>query len=171
MLSSVAILAQVWLQRVGECRTSAGATRSLVADSTTVLVPQWWLAPPSEWGNGVRTVEPAESTVNHFVNIRKGKDVARKIQLTWLLSRSWPLALTRVMTEEQRQDMAAKENRKLQQKKKVQKDGQKDVQKQMVQKDGQQKKVQKNRFWAKSPLQWFHRYCWNRDKQAEARRL
>ena len=37
--------------------------------------------------------------------------------------------------------MAAKENRKLQQKKKVQKDGQKDVQKKMVQKDGQKKKV------------------------------
>ena len=128
----------------GAADISAGATRSLMADSTTVLVPQWWFAPPSEWGNGVRTVEPAESTVKHFVNIRKGKDVARKIQLTWLLSRSWPLALTRVMIEEQRQDMAAKENRKLQQKKNVQQDGQKDVQKKMVQKDGQKKKVQKD---------------------------
>ena len=48
----------------------------------------------------MRTKEPAASTIKKFVKIRQGIDVEEKIRLTWLLSVSWPVALTRVMMEE-----------------------------------------------------------------------
>ena len=66
--------------------------------SELVEVERWWFNPLAL--PNVRTKPPAASTIERFVKIRAGTNLAEAIRLTMQLSIRWPVALERVMQVE-----------------------------------------------------------------------